>query len=100
MPTHSNGLLAGSKFDSNHGTVVKEARKVIRLLADQPDVTKITIGVINPYGSTRRVKFHYTGAGFRMDVYTSDGIQEFHVYTKNRDKVKEIVGNFWKKLYS
>lgn len=100
MSAHSNGLLAGGKFNGNHSTVVKEARKLIRFLADSPEVTKITIGVIYPFGaSKRRIKFHDTDAGFRMDVYTSDGVQQFHVYTKNRENTKRFAENFWKKLY-
>ncbi len=98
MSTHSRGLLAGSKFNGNHSTVVKEAKSLIRLLDALGEVTKIVIGVINPYGaSKRRVKFHDTGAGFRMDVYTSDGVQEFYVYTKNPSKTKKDIENFLSK---
>lgn len=100
MSTHSRGLLAGDKFNGNHSTVVKEARGLVKILAASPEVTKITIGVISPFGaSKRRVKFHDTDAGFRMDVYTSDGVQEFHVYTRNRGKTKQLAENFWENLY-
>lgn len=100
MSTHSRGLLAGDKFNGNHSTVVKEARGLIKILAASPEVTKITIGVISPFGaSKRRIKFHDTDAGFRMDVYTSDGVQQFHVYTRNRGKTKQLAENFWKNLY-
>ena len=100
MSTHSRGLLAGEKFNGNHSTVVKEAKGLIKILAASPDVKKITIGVISPFGaSKRRIKFHDTDAGFRMDVYTSDGVQQFHVYTNSRDKTKKLADDFWRKLY-
>lgn len=100
MSTHSRGLLAGNKFNDNHSTVVKEARGLIKTLAVSTEVTKITIGVISPFGaSKRRIKFHDISAGFRVDVYTSDGVQQFHVYTNNRDKIKKLADGFWRKLY-
>ncbi len=72
MSTNSNGLLAG--FNGNHSTVVKEARGLIRFLKKSPEVIKISLGVISPFGaSKRRIRFHDTDAGFRMDVYTSYG---------------------------
>lgn len=97
MSTHTNGLLAGGKFNGNHSSVIKDARGIVQALRKSKDVYKITVGFINPYGSARRVKFHDTQAGFRLDVYCSDGIQEFYIYTKNREKVKELVNRFLKK---
>ena len=99
MSTHSKGLLEGN-FNGNHSTVVKEARGLIRLLKKSPEVIKISLGIILPFGaSKRRIKFHDTTAGFRMDVYTSDGVQEFYIYTKNRNEIKKLADDFWRKLY-
>ena len=29
-----------------------------------------------------------------MDVYTSDGVQEFYIYTKNRNEIKKLADGF------
>ncbi|MBA3547852.1 MAG: hypothetical protein H0T76_15320 [Nannocystis sp.] len=79
MPSHKTGR----KLTRSHTTIIEKARDVVSALERQPDVTKISLGIIKQIGLGKpAVKFHPITGGFRCIVRGNVSIQEIWVYVR------------------
>jgi len=77
MPAHKTGR----KLTRSHTTLIEKARDVVTMLERQPEVTKISLGIIKQIGVGKpAVKFHPITGGFRCTVRGNVSLQEIWVY--------------------
>ncbi|GAC1563588.1 MAG: hypothetical protein NVS2B7_37570 [Herpetosiphon sp.] len=89
MGTTQRGLLKGPKFSGKHTTLIALAERAVRLLRDDPRVTKIVIGMITSRrGRTSTIKATPVAAGLRITVVTPQNVQELWVYTADIEGVR------------
>jgi hypothetical protein len=79
MPAHKTGR----KLTRSHTTIIEKARDVVTMLERQPDVTKISLGIIKQIGVGKpAIKFHPITGGFRCTVRGNVSLQEIWVYLR------------------
>jgi len=89
--------LSGKKFSKRHTTVIDAAKKLIKFLANQSLVNKISIGEIKVINNgPKRLKVLTSPAGIKLMVRGSNSRQYFFIYTTEIEKVKLLINNFWK----
>lgn len=85
--------LHGRKY-CKHTTVTDSARKIAKLADSFPEVTKISLGVIEGKGSAQLgMKFTAIHGGWTIKVGGSHATQKLHIYTNDpagtRNKIEE-----------
>lgn len=90
--------LSGKKFSKRHTTVIDAAKKIIKFLANQSLVNKISIGEIKAISNgPKRLKISNSPAGIKLMIRGSNSIQYFFIYTTEIEKAKLLINDFWKK---
>jgi hypothetical protein len=93
---HTKGLLSGRKFNGNHTTVISDAKDLLNRIKTLSEVSKISIGRIDPLGAAhRRIKIKPMSACLELKVCGTDGVQYFYVYTKTLDATTQAINQLW-----
>lgn len=90
-----HGSIAGGKLAPSHTTTIPMAAKVVDTLKAIPEITKISLGIINPgvsparHGS--RVRILDIQGGILLKIRGSTSVQEIRLYGSNLRETKVIV---------
>lgn len=93
------GVLAGSKFNNNHSTMIQAAVPMVLAAKTYDEVTKIVLSKIDPIGvGTRRIKLIPIPAGLKLTVRGGTGLQTFYIYTSDpkltHDKLEKVWNDY------
>ncbi len=92
MGATERGLLKGPKFNGKHTTLIAAAERVVRLVRDDPRVTKIVIGIITSRrGHTTTIKAVPITAGLRVTIIAPHNVQELFLYTTHISAIQAMV---------
>lgn len=86
-------LLRGKKFNSSHSSVIDAAIAVVELAKDQPEVSKISLGMIRsglPPGK-HKIKLLPIQGGWKVQVRGSTSVQDLYVYTSSPEKTQKTL---------
>lgn len=91
----NKGHRAGGKFVSSHTTLIEAAEAIVDAANQDPDVTKIRLGIIiQSQGSTDlRVKFRDEDSGIVLFIHKRC-TQEVRLYTSNVQGVRTRLCRF------
>ncbi len=85
---------AGGKFTSSHSTIIEAAEVVADTAAKQPEVSKISLGMITGASSKNvRLKFRRIQAGWEVIVYGKKSLQSLYIYTADAETTKQVIEN-------
>ncbi|MFA6526750.1 MAG: hypothetical protein WCT26_05090 [Candidatus Buchananbacteria bacterium] len=88
--------LAGKKFSKRHTTAIKSASQLGRFLTREPLVSKIIVGEIKPIRvGPKRLKIQPVEAGLKLTIRDTSARQTIYVYTKNQQKIEDLIQQFW-----
>lgn len=88
--------LAGKKFSKRHTTAIKSASQLGKFLARKPLVSKIIVGEIKPIRvGPKRLKIQPVEAGLKLTIRDTSARQTIYVYTKNQQKIENLIERFW-----
>jgi hypothetical protein len=85
--------ISGGKIASSHSSYIDAVEPLLKSLARNPLVTKISLGVITPNlpPSSVRVKVMPLSGGLKAVVRGTNSIQDVFVYTTEVTRVTEII---------
>lgn len=93
------GLLKKGKFSLSHTTAIEDAVPLLRAAKEDPHVTKIVLGKIDPLrvSNNPHLRFTHIPAGLKMQVRGRNAVQIFYIYTNASDEVRDTLGSIWNK---
>lgn len=87
-----------SKFSSPHSTYIDQAKKLLKFLDKNPNVSKISLGIIRPKKSASKsfTKPKATLASNHILIKVSSklAVQEIRIYGKNLEQVLKEINDF------
>lgn len=84
--------IGSNKITSSHSTLIEAAEKFVRAAQREPEVNKITLGMISQCKSGRpSIKITETTSGLKLCVRGPRTLQEIYIYTGNPKLVEEIL---------
>jgi hypothetical protein len=86
------------KLSSPHSTYIDQAKKLLKFLDKNSNVSKISLGIIKPKKSASksftRPKATLTKNHILIKVSSKLAVQEIRIYGKNLEQILEEIDNF------
>ena len=92
--------MAGGKFCGSHTTIIDAAYDLVRFLNNQPEVKKISLGIIRQCkagSSQKNIKIKETTSGLELTIRGNMYVQTIFVYLEdaeaNREGVEKMIND-------